>query len=692
MPQKKKTKPVNVGVSNAKEVRIEHQRAMTEFTILSENEENREVEVVFSTGQSGRRYDYWEDEYYLEELEVSEKAIVTDRLDKGLSVLDSHNRDSIHGVYGITGEYRIENGELIGMVRFAKDEQSELIYQKVKDKILRHVSLGYDVLEYTRTEPVGEMMKLLATSWQPTELSFVPVSFETTNGVRANERSEEKTTYNVTIIGDRKMNEEQLARLALLQNSQTRTADEEKELNTLLALQARHAETPVTQAPVIQAPVAQEESRSAPVAQAPVATHNRQADLDVMLKAVDSAGLGVDFATRHFSAGTTVDAFREAVISELAVKNQAERVAPTLQSDNRQDHAQGQIREAESAIMQRSGFQADGGKSFAGYSIFEIARALTVKDGNLGLSRHAVAERAFHSTSDFPMILANVMNKSLLGAYADVEQTFRDLGSKATVNDFREKHTYRLGDAPKLLPLGEGGEYKAGTFSESGEKYAISTFARKIGFTRNMLINDDMSALTQLPAMFGRAGAELESDIVWGLLLGYDFLNNKPMSVKMSDGKELYHAGHGNLLTGAGSAISKDALSELRKLGRKQKTIDGKFMNIRFNQLVAPEDIETELEMLLAQNYNATKQEDINPFAGKLQMRIEPRLSQVSTTAWLAFSNAIPTFEYATLAGEENMTTEMFTSRDIDGMQLNIRKDFGAGLIDWRGTAKATGA
>ena len=664
-------------------VRVEPLSATREFEIISNNDENRTIEVVFSTGQSGKRYDWWEDEYYMEDLEISHEAIISERLDKGLSVLDSHNRDSVLGVYGVTEAWRIENKQLIGTVRFAKDPESDLIYQKVKDKVLRHVSLGYDVLEYTRTEKVGEMMQLTATSWSPTELSFVPVSFETTNGVRS---KDDQTLHNVKIKSNEEspmLTKEQKARLALLQSSQNRSIDEHAEMNVLLTMSGQPTvERKADPAPAI-APTEK------PVK---IETVNRQADLGIMLKAVDSAGLDVEFATRHFSQGTSVHAFREAVIDQLAVNSAENRANPTLKADNREDHASNVRKNAEIAIMQRSGHDVEGTTNLGGHSIFEIAREMTKGASNKGLSRHAVAERAFHSTSDFPLILANVMNKSLLAGYAEVEQTFRDLGSKTTVNDFREKHTYRLGDAPKLLPLGEGGEYKAGTFSESGEKYGISTFARKIAFTRQMLINDDMSALNAIPQMFGRSGAELESDVVWGLLLGYDFLNNKAKPVVMSDGKGLFDSAHKNLLTGASSAVSKDALSELRKLGRKQKSLDGKFMNVRFSELVIPEDIETELEALLLGNILATKTADVNQFSRTMQMRVEPRLSQVSQTSWYAFSKAIPTFEYATLAGEENMVTEIAHSTDIDGMQLNCRKDFGAGLIDWRGVAKAVGA
>jgi hypothetical protein len=370
---------------------------------------------------------------------------------------------------------------------------------------------------------------------------------------------------------------------------------------------------------------------------------------------------------------------------------------PELRSDGRRDQTETLVRGAEEAIAVRArvngATMTDAAREFTGMTLYDIGRELLVARGiNVrGMSREKIAARAMHSTSDFPLILENVMNKNLLDSYRETPRTFQSLGQRSTVNDFREKHLYRLGDAPSLKPLGENGEYKAGTFSEAKESYAIDTFARKIAFTRKMLINDDMSALDRVPRMFGPAGARLENDIVWGLLLNYDFINNKAADHKMADNKALFDAAHGNLLTGAGSALSKDALTALRKLGRKQKTLDGQFMNVEYNAIAAPEDLETTLEDLLLPRIVAAKVEDQAP-RQKMDIIVEPRLAVVSQTAWYAFSRMMDTFEYAYLSGEEEMYTEVVTSTDVDGLEVKVRKDFGAGLVDWRGMAKAVGA
>lgn len=655
------------------------------------NVEERTIEVCFTTGQGGKRYDWYNDNEYIEELDVTTDSVRTERLDKGLSVIDSHrSHGGIDGVFGITEAYRFEDGELIGTVRFASDEDSDKKFKKAADGILRHVSLGYKVHKYLKSR--GENDKLdtyRAVDWEPTELSFVPVSFETTNGVRAEQRENEKTNEVEILVEEKPMNEEQRARLALLQGMTTRSADEDTELNALLAIQSRSAP-----AQVVEATPA---TPATPAVDVNSIRANERGALSPMLTAVRNAGIDQQFALDEFAKGTSIDNFRSLVIDKLGQQSNDSIVRTELNSDNTDDKSSKFREAAENALLLRTGSDVEFTeqmRQFSGLTLHDMGRMFIEQSGvsTLGMSRQKVAERAFHSSSDFPLILENVMNKNLQAAYQETPQTFQGLGRRTTVNDFREKHTYTLGDAPNLKPLGENGEYKAGTFSEGKEKYSIATYARKIGFTRQMLINDDMSALDRMPAMFGAAGSRLESDIVWGLLLNYNFLEGKAANIKMADGKTLFHADHKNLLTGAGSALSKTSLAELRKLGRKQKTLDDNYMNIGFNDIVVPEDLELTAEELLFYNIQATEIGKQNPFINKLGLRIEPRLSQVSTTAWYAFSKMVDTFEYAYLAGEQEMYTEVNTHTDIDGLEIKVRKDFGAGLIDWRGMAKANGA
>lgn len=655
------------------------------------NLEERTVEMVFTTGEAGVRYDWWNDVSFLEELDVSEQALRTERLDKGLPVMNNHRTyDGIEGQYGVTEGWRIESGKLVGTVRFARDEKSDVAFQKVADGIIRSTSLGYKVHEYTHI-PSSEENKLdtlRATDWEPTELSLVPIPFEKgiENGVRA-ERNDE-TDHTVTI----------------------RTEDEEMFLQ--FGRFARHVKqegadgelgSPVPAATAAPTEIRGEGDAPTPVIQqqsAPVQESRTLGggvnSIDAFRNSAKAAGFDSDHAIDAYQRGISINDYNAELLAAMAQRSQSQTIKQFADGE-RQDHKDG-VRKGVQEYLEyltnnRSELTPDAAK-FKGARLLDLGMIVADSKGlqRFGTNPMELAKRAMHTTSDFPLLLENVMNKSLMRGFEETPRTFIGLGNSTTVNDFRAKHTYKMGDAPSLRPLNEHGEYERGTFSEGKESYAIDTFARQIAFTRKLLINDDLSALDRFPSLFGAAGSRLESDVVWGLLLNYNFMTNKAANYTMSDGKAFYHADHKNLLTGTTSALSKAGLSKLRKLGRDQKTLDGHFMNVMWNTLVVPQSLETEAEELLSVVYSPNRKEDINVWTGKLDYRVEPRLEVLSSTAYYAFTRMYDAFEYANLAGEAAMMTEVVEQTNADGLVINVRKDFGAGFVEERASVKMAGA
>lgn len=646
------------------------------------NEEARTVEVVFTTGQEGDRW-HWDIGWYKESLEVSDRAIRKDRLDKGLSVIADHAEwRGIDNVFGITGDYRIENGELIGLVRFATDEESNKVWTKIKDGVLRHFSLGYIVHRYDVTLSANEVDHYRATDWEPTELSIVVTSFETTNGIRsANpdaKRPDEADLFPLalTIDGDENTMKRKLGMVV-------------REPATIHGDAAGGAAPVVTAEPQQQRAQEPTPAPAAVVAQPAAPAVSERALLPQYIETARAMGHEIDHAIDAFTRGVQLQDYKNTLLEAAVARSRAQTPGVVLQSDNRADHNEQQRGIIADAIMVRGGIMqaTPETRKYSGASLLSVARHLIGADNFM--SNNQVAQRAFHSTSDFPLILENVMNKTLKMGYDETPRTFLDLGTRTSVGDFRAKHTYQVGDAPSLRKLGEHGEYQSGTISESKESYAIDTYARKIGFTRKMLINDDMSALVGVPRLFGAAGSRLESDVVWGLLLNYDFAAGAAADYKMSDGKHLYHADHNNLIA---NVLNKAGLSAMRKLGRKMKTLDGNFMNVTWDTLVLPESLETTADELLAGTILANVTGEVNPFTNKLSYRIEPRLEVISSTAWFAFSSMFKSFEYAYLDGDEGMYTEVVTQTDVDGLEIKVRKDFGAGFSEYRASAKSTGA
>lgn len=651
------------------------------------NEEDRSVELIFSTGERGLRQPFLDDPYY-EELEISPDAIRTERLDKGLSVIDSHRvYEGIDGVFGITGEYTIANGELRGRACFSDDEESESKFRKVANGTLRHVSLGYIIHRMMYVGDAEDGLPILrAIDWTPTELSFVPVSFETTNGVRSAEQPLHKCELE---IEDTQM-----------WNKKHRMLNGNPESHGGNAPSGEPAAQTGVTSEGGEEPAPQQRAQASSPAPAPkIDLSAIRGELTAFTTAATQAGVSIEEATRAFSAGTDINAFRAQLLEGMATRANASAPGVPLVGE-RTDQADAKREDLASAMSARiSGDYSklgDAARGFAQMPMMECMRHYMMMSGAknvLGDSSLNFAKRALHSTSDLPLILENVMNKELLAAYANELKTFESIARRTTVNDFREKNTYKLGDAPSLLPLGEHGEYQYGTFSESKESYRISTYARKLGFTRQMLINDDLSALQRFPQLFGGAAVRLENDIVWGLILNYDFITGKVANHRLSDNQPLFAEAHNNLL-GAGSALDLDTLSNVRALGRNQKTLDGHILNVQYNTLAVGTDLETQAQKLLAGQYTPNNVNDINIFRNAMNLIIEPRISQVAggATAQYYFSQQLQAIEYAYLAGNEGLYTETVESTDVDGTTILARHDFGAGFEDFRGAAKATGA
>lgn len=210
--------------------------------------------------------------------------------------------------------------------------------------------------------------------------------------------------------------------------------------------------------------------------------------------------------------------------------------------------------------------------------------------------------------------------------------------------------------------------------------YALATYGKVVAISRQTIINDDLDAFTRIPAMFGRAAADLESDTVWGIITA---------NAAMADEIALFHASHGNL-AGSGGAIAVATLGAGRAAMRKQTGLNGAHLNITPAYIIVPAALESLAEQYTSNQYVSAKSSDINPYAGKLTPIVEPRLDAVSGTNWyLAADPAqIDTIEYAYLEGQEGVYLETRMGYDVDGIEIKARLDFAAKAIDHRGLYK----
>ena len=337
-----------------------------------------------------------------------------------------------------------------------------------------------------------------------------------------------------------------------------------------------------------------------------------------------------------------------------------------------------------------AGFRIEGddpARDWANMTLIEVARGLVERSGvnTRGMTRHEVARAAFHTTSDFPAILENVITKSLRSRYELSPRTFTALARQATLPDYKEVSRAQLGEAPRLRQVLEGGEYTYGTIGDAAEKYRLFKYGKIVAITREVIINDDLDAFTRVPGDMGAAAGQLESEVFWAHFTG---------NPQMHDGQNLFSAAHANQQT-TGTVISITSISEGRAAMRMQTGLGGEHrLNVAPRFLVVPPAVETVAEQFVSTNMLADASGSINPFAGRLQVISEPFLQDNSVTAWYLWAdpNSIDTLEYAYLQGEEGPQIETQEGFDVDGLKVKVRHDFGVKAIDWRGLWRNAGA
>jgi hypothetical protein len=230
------------------------------------------------------------------------------------------------------------------------------------------------------------------------------------------------------------------------------------------------------------------------------------------------------------------------------------------------------------AVRAMPGYQVPAGSTrhaeFLGWRPSEMVAELMRARGERNVPRDTakLAERAFHTTSDFPLLLSAAANKMLLAAYQPANPTYRSIFLRRDFRDFKPHRHLRVGDFPNLVALSENGEIQAGTMSESQELVTLSTFARRIRVTRQMLVNDDLGAFTDFAAMIGRRVADFENATAYALL--NTATGSGPTLTTGSTTVFATAATRANQAA-SGTALDVTNLAAGRAAIMKQKTLDG---------------------------------------------------------------------------------------------------------------------
>lgn len=610
------------------------------------DDQARTVDAVMTTETPAKVVDW-------ERWEIVDEILILDgaQYAKQLPLLNSHDRSGVEQVLGSVRDIRRDGDALVGTVHFSSVPEADSAMIKVREGHLTDFSIGYSVQESVWV-PEGQSYALNGKSYDG------PVKISTKFEIRE---------LSICPIGADK-----LAKARAAANLQPLEAVMPKDI------EGRSPEATPTPAPVAPIDLDAIRKDAADEAARMVAENNkRSAELLAMGRKFDC----LELAEKAIADGTTVADFNGIVLEHVAGQRASDppvgfRAEMGLADADKFRGA------ATDAVLIRAGRSGIPVNDLAGYTLREMARECLIRAGHRPPVHSLEMVGRALTSSDFPYILAAAANKSLMEAYEQADETWSQWCDTGSAQDFKTLYVVRASEMGDLDELPESAEYKYGTRSEAREAVALATYGKLFSISRQAIINDDLSALSDIPAAHGEAAARKIGDVAYAVLTA---------NGNMGDGKALFHSDHGNL-SGASAAPGVSTLAAAIAAMKKQKDIAGKRrLNIRPQFFLAPVDLEGAAEQLFLSSFEGTqaKPGQVNPYSGNYFTRVyEGRLSDNSTSVWYLAGAKGKTVRLYFLNGVQTPYLETRDGWNVDGVEYKVRIDAAAKAMDWRALYK----
>lgn len=677
----------------------QQQRIRAQFDAASINKEKRTVDIVFATEREVKMFN-WNVGLFREVLECNDNAGDLSRLNNGAPLLDTHAKYSVKtDGLGVVERAWFDNGKARASVRFSKRADVEPVWQDVQDGIITGVSVGYDVFKYETTEEEGKLPLYRATKWSASEISLALVQADQDSGVG---RKGQFIPYEVEITNTNHQKQNtmnrsseilKLVRAANLSLEFAQSLIDDETITVEMARTKIDAEKTRTQPAPTPTPAptpAPDEATGRK--EGAKAERKRSSDIT---SAVRAAKLPAEFAEELINdENCTIDQARAKIIEKLAASGTQQKNNLPAPEVGREDTEKFRSAAVVGMVL-RSGQVAEktfkpeevvAGRHFQGTSLIRFAAMCLERAGiNVsGMSDMDIAKRAItSSTSDFPVVLENVLHKMLLASYAIVPDTWRKFCAVGSVTDFRAHKRLRPGSMSRLDQVGENGELKNKKINDAtSESITAKTFGNIINISRNMIINDDLGYFGRLTGDLGRASARsIEIDVYALLAL------NTGTGPTMADGVVLFHADHANVVTGALPTVA--SFDSYKVAMKKQKDHNNNdVLDIRPSILVLGVGNGAAADVVNDSMYDpdtANKLQRKNTSYKTFETIIDT--ARISNNKQYAFADPsiLPVLEVAFLNGVQTPYLEQEQSFEQLGLQWRVYTDYAVGAIDWKG-------
>lgn len=697
--------------------------------------DNAGVPIVVATENPVPRFDEERGEVVSEVLAMDGIILRAGR--SQIPIVDSHDDTTVRNVLGSVRNLRVEGDELVGEAYFAHDEDSQDARQKLIDGHITDFSITampdaslfvHRGQSYTTARgSVVDGPAVVVTNWKPHNASICSTG--------ADERSSVRRSYQIPLEKkERSVDEALLGQLAALGLPEGMTdpnqilawvvgkmAPAEVETEMVENMDGEGKETkPVENMDGEQPAASVEEEIEKAVARAISADTARRKEIRALCEAhkIERA-----YADSLCDDGVTLNVARERILKRMAtnpIGQTTENARVTVSEDDKFAAAARDgllMRSARACGIRRNLYEGDkpaiGADDFRNQSLFRIAETCLRRQGvavermvpkdiaMVAMGHRPTIERlriqrsegAYHTTGSFSNLLLDAANKTLSAGYDEAPYTWSLWARQApSVGDFKNINRIRFSESPDLEMVPENQPYPEGPMTDSKESYNVEKFGKIFSVTWETVVNDDLDAISRVPAMHGNAARRVQNKKV------YEVLTSNPT---MSDGYALFSASHAsgdNTSGGAGAPSVTTLNTAFVKMMTQKGLTSGVTLNIQPRYLIVPIAVSATAMQLVGSLADpsvggnaAGNSNTLNIYGPNgsrpLQVIAEPQLDAASSSVWYlaADANQIDTVELSFLQGEESPVLENEWDFEKDVYRYKIRQTFGVKAIDWRG-------
>lgn len=668
-----------------------------------------------------------------------------------IPIVDSHDDTTVRNILGSVRNLTIDRntGELFGEYAFSSTLDASDTEKKIAEGHITDFSITALPIDGTwidrgqsYTTERGEVIEgpaHIITAWEPHNASVCATGADVNSIVRR--------SYTDLKRKERSMDEAMLSQLSSVGVPEGVTDPNSVIAFLLGKLQSNPSEEasepmpsaiePVESMAAEQVPVApveevqkMDEAVKEEVARALAADRKRRQEIIADCKL---AKLERSFADQLCDSGISADEARKQILKQSATQtvtrsasdasfsfvdgtdpNYETRVTVTESADDKFTDAvrDGLIaRSMQNARMKVERKLAPGHEEFARLGLLRVASAVLARQGlpvnrmdNVAIARAALGNRsvlrqyrversdmvgAYNTTGSFPNILLDAASKTLLAGYEEAEFSWSRWARQApSVDDFKAINRIRIGESPDLEEVPENKPYPEKPVSDIRTSYKVSKYGAIFSVSWETVVNDDLDALSRVPAMHGNAARRKQNKAV------YDILTSNPT---MADTFSLFSASHpsGDNTSGSAAAPGVGTLNTgFNKMMVQKGVSSSTILGIMPRYIIVPAAYSaTAAELVTSTSYavsngNSNIVNIYGPTGTRpIEVVVEPYLDASSTTTWYlaADPSQIDTVELTFLSGEESPVLEAEQDFEIDAYKYKVRQTFGVAAIDWRG-------